>query len=235
MHVQRRLPTRPTPRSAASSATHARTSAACWAATRPNARTSRARSRAVRAALGGNSCVTYAPVAPACTGSPAGVMWNPVANAPSATTLLQDSNGSGVVCRHNNQVYAVSGVPLAGGAFTYPRTLSATSNPQTSRDGPHRIPTRPARSPRQRPAAARRSARRSPFRATITRSTRSSSATASTRTVNGQWKGFGTGVCQVGERPHDVQERQVWPVPSLRPRERRPHSIRTSTRRHRSR
>ena len=63
---------------------------------------------------------SYVPVSsPACTAT----LWDPVANAPlvPATTLLQDSNAQGYVCRHNNQVYAVSGAPAAGGPFTYPR------------------------------------------------------------------------------------------------------------------
>ena len=57
-------------------------------------------------------------------GSPAcnSVLFDPVANAPSTTTLLQDSNAQGYLCRHNNQSYAVSGLPLAGGPFTYSRT-----------------------------------------------------------------------------------------------------------------
>lgn len=72
---------------------------------------------------GGNSCITYQKYGSAnCTGSPQGVMWDPVANAPTATTLLSDSNGAGVVCRHNTQAYAVTGAPAAGGLFTYPRT-----------------------------------------------------------------------------------------------------------------
>ena len=61
---------------------------------------------------------SYVPVAsPACNAQ----LWDPVNNVPMATTLLQDSNAQGYVCRHNNQVYAVSGAPAAGGPFTYPR------------------------------------------------------------------------------------------------------------------
>ena len=54
---------------------------------------------------------------PACTAQ----LWDPVANVSLPTTLLQDSNAQGYVCRHNNQVYAVSGAPAAGGPYTYPR------------------------------------------------------------------------------------------------------------------
>ncbi len=66
----------------------------------------------------------YNKVTAACTGAPAGVLFDPATNLAliPATTLLQDANTNGVVCRHNNQTYAVSGVPLAGGLFSYPRT-----------------------------------------------------------------------------------------------------------------
>ncbi len=66
---------------------------------------------------------------PACTAT----LWDPVANVSTATTLVQDSNAQGYVCRHNNQLYAVSGV---GGntPFTYPRIEhSTTSTPPTRR------------------------------------------------------------------------------------------------------
>ncbi len=46
--------------------------------------------------------------------------WDPVALAYTTTTLLQDSDADGEVCRHNNLVYAVGGVAAA--PFTYPRT-----------------------------------------------------------------------------------------------------------------
>ena len=62
---------------------------------------------------------TYALAAAGC-----GVfLFNPATNTQSTTTtLLQDSNAQGYACRHNNQIYAVSGAPAAGGLFTYPRT-----------------------------------------------------------------------------------------------------------------
>jgi hypothetical protein len=68
----------------------------------------------------------YAKATAACTGAPAGVLFDPATNAAlvPATTLLQDANTNGIVCRHNNQTYAVSGLPLAGGLFSYPRTVA---------------------------------------------------------------------------------------------------------------
>ncbi|MFO1325000.1 MAG: PilC/PilY family type IV pilus protein [Burkholderiales bacterium] len=47
-------------------------------------------------------------------------LFNPYTNTPTATTLLQDADGAGVMCRHNNIAYAVGGV--ASGMWTYPRT-----------------------------------------------------------------------------------------------------------------
>jgi type IV pilus assembly protein PilY1 len=74
-------------------------------------------------------CATGTPIysyAPAGSASCTTGMWDPVAKATTATTLLQDSNGNGVVCRHNNQTYAVAGTPLPSngpsGMFVYPRT-----------------------------------------------------------------------------------------------------------------
>ena len=49
-------------------------------------------------------------------------MFDPATNAPTATTLLADSNNNGIVCRHNNFSYAQSGAPASGGLATYPRT-----------------------------------------------------------------------------------------------------------------
>lgn len=51
------------------------------------------------------------------------------ANLVPATTLLADSNAAGLVCRHNNQTYTITGVPSAGGLFTYPRTNSGDVDP----------------------------------------------------------------------------------------------------------
>ena len=76
-------------------------------------------SNTIASCSGGIPVYTKAPT-PACTGSPLGVMWDPVANAPGTTTLLADSNGAGVVCRHNNFAYAVGAV--VPGVATYPRT-----------------------------------------------------------------------------------------------------------------
>jgi type IV pilus assembly protein PilY1 len=64
----------------------------------------------------------YAQAAAQCWASSgqAYLMWDPVNNKPGTTSLLDDSNGDGVVCRHNNQAYAVGGVLPA--VATYPRT-----------------------------------------------------------------------------------------------------------------
>ncbi len=72
-----------------------------------------------------NGCSAGVPIynyTPAGSTTCSAALWDPVAGAPSATTTLQDSNAQGYACRHNNQVYAVSGAPAAGGLFTYPRT-----------------------------------------------------------------------------------------------------------------
>lgn len=39
-----------------------------------------------------------------------------------ATTMLQDANDKGIVCRHNNRTYAQMGAPAVGGLATYSRT-----------------------------------------------------------------------------------------------------------------
>jgi Tfp pilus tip-associated adhesin PilY1 len=73
------------------------------------------------------SCVTGNPVyqkvsSPSCTS----LMFDPYTNANKAPskTLLQDANdpNGGVVCRHNNLAYTQTGLPSAGGLFTYSRT-----------------------------------------------------------------------------------------------------------------
>ena len=74
---------------------------------------------AITSCIGGTPSYTYASAGSASCSS---LMWDPVAKASGVTTLLTDSNGAGVVCRHNNQTYAVTGLPTAGGLFTYPRT-----------------------------------------------------------------------------------------------------------------
>ncbi|MEO8345347.1 MAG: PilC/PilY family type IV pilus protein [Betaproteobacteria bacterium] len=72
---------------------------------------------------GGNK--VYNKASAACTGSPAGVLFDPVTNAPTAVTLLTDANTNGMVCRHNVQSYAVFGLPqpglMPGALATYPR------------------------------------------------------------------------------------------------------------------
>ena len=53
-----------------------------------------------------------------------------------ATTLLQDANGNGIVCRHNNQTYAVSGVPPLAGRIVHlsaHATLGDVATPPTRR------------------------------------------------------------------------------------------------------
>ncbi len=71
---------------------------------------------------------TYQKATGLCTGinlaaNQSSRLWDPATNAElvPTTTLLQDSNANGLVCRHNNLIYAVSGVPAAGGLATYPR------------------------------------------------------------------------------------------------------------------
>ena len=51
------------------------------------------------------------------TGTCGGFLWDPVAKAPTTTTMLADSNGAGEVRRHNNQTYG--GGPAAG-HFNFP-------------------------------------------------------------------------------------------------------------------
>ena len=73
-----------------------------------------------------NGCSAGVPIynySPAGSTTCTAFLWDPIANKPSTTTTtIQDSNAQGYACRHNNQVYAVSGAPAAGGLFTYPRT-----------------------------------------------------------------------------------------------------------------
>ncbi|HQR10175.1 MAG TPA: PilC/PilY family type IV pilus protein [Casimicrobiaceae bacterium] len=61
-----------------------------------------------------------------------GLLWDPTASAPSATTLLADSNGAGVVCRHNNQTYAIGGI---AGLFKYNGTTYPGDVDPLNKDG----------------------------------------------------------------------------------------------------
>ncbi len=94
--------------------------------------------------LGGNTaeCPDQPPTTiTSCTGgnpiyAKAGINCNTVlfdpytnANIASGMTLLQDSNANGVVCRHNNQAYTITGIPSAGGMWTYSRTNSGDVDP----------------------------------------------------------------------------------------------------------
>ncbi len=145
-----------------------------------------------------NGCSAGVPIynySPAGSTTCTAFLWDPVANKPSTTTTtIQDSNAQGYACRHNNQVYAVSGAPAAGGPFTYPRTslgdvyaanktgvapytqTGAFINPDDERlpDDRHNHP---------HPAPLLHD-RLDPFCDNID------------ITVNGQWRGFGAGVCK---------------------------------------
>ena len=180
-----------------------------------------------------NGCSVGVPIfgGPAGSATCTSFTWDPVAgvssnvSSPPGTTLLQDSNNLGVVCRHNNQVVRGqrrSGWPDPPRSSIRGRTLGDVY--AANKTGHRAVYAAGASSSRRRPAAARRSARRSTFRATTTRSTPSSSATTPIITVNGQWKGFGTGRgCKTGNDLTHLPERQVRPVPSRRPHQRRPH------------
>ena len=85
----------------------------------------------ITSCTGGNP--VYAKDSAACNK----LLFDPYTNAPKvpATTMLADSNGAGVVCRHNNQVYAITGVPAAGGLFTYARTNVGDVDPANKAGG----------------------------------------------------------------------------------------------------
>ena len=114
--------------------------------------------------------------------------------AVSTTTTLQDSNAQGYACRHNNQVYAVSGAPAAGTPFTYPRT-NLSDVYAANKTGVRLV------------------SRKGNFTTAVTCGCPTIGTTIAIprhyyeidsvqfcnnidATVNGQWSGFGTGVCQ---------------------------------------
>jgi type IV pilus assembly protein PilY1 len=65
------------------------------------------------------SCTGGTPVYGLASATCNTVIWDPATNAPdvSGTRMVDDSNGNGYVCRHNNQTYAVGGV---AGLFKFP-------------------------------------------------------------------------------------------------------------------
>lgn len=86
---------------------------------------------AITSCTGGNP--VYANAGPSCTSQ----LFDPYTNANliPATTLLQDANGPGVVCRHNNRTYAIMGAPAVGGIWTYGRTNLGDVDP-VNKQGP---------------------------------------------------------------------------------------------------
>ncbi|MEO8508001.1 MAG: PilC/PilY family type IV pilus protein, partial [Betaproteobacteria bacterium] len=84
---------------------------------------------------GNASCPDIQPTITGCTGGTpvyafdslacGKFLFDPVANAPTTTTLLADANGTGDMCRHNNQTYAVGG---AAGLFKYPGNWPGEGN-----------------------------------------------------------------------------------------------------------
>ncbi len=160
-----------------------------------------------------NGCSAGVPIygGPAASAACNAFTWDPVAGVysnvsnPPGTTLLQDSDpsvpggsGLGLACRHNNQVYAVSGVPVAGGPFTYPRTNIGDVYPANAAAGQLGQFTTQA------------TAAGCPTIGTTVSIPRHYYTIDSVQfcdnvdgTVNGQWRGFGTGVCTTaGGLPH---------------------------------
>ena len=173
----------------------------------------------------------YTKATAVCTAAPAGVLFDPATNAAlvPATTLLQDANGNGVVCRHNNQTYAVAGAPLPsagpGGLFTYPRTNLGDVYPANKTGVPingypfsqtgafttsvtQRLPDGRHDDRHSAPLLHRR------LGAVLRQPEQHGGrpvAGLRHRRMPGGWQ----------ERPHAIQEREVWSVPPLGPVRRR--------------
>ncbi len=144
--------------------------------------------------LGGTLVTTC--TAPAASAACTSLTWDPVAGVYSgtppslmpATTLLQDSNNLGVVCRHNNLVYAVTRRSRGRRPLYLPATVCdaggqgqcAERRLPREQDGDRAVhAARQVQHVDHRQLPDRRHDA-SAFRATTTRSTPSSSATAST-------------------------------------------------------
>ncbi len=162
----------------------------------------------------------YQTATPLCLGTnygsnQSGLLWDPVANSPSgvapslmaATTLLDDSNNAGVVCRHNNIAYTVGTV--TSNRYTYPRTAlgdvaianqSGWSAPYTNQTGAFTTAVT-ASCPTVGTTVA------IPRHYYTIEETLTDPATGNAvsvlfcddyvQTANDPWRGFGQGVCQV--------------------------------------
>jgi hypothetical protein len=117
-------------------------------------------------------------------------MWDPVNKVQTAVTLLTDANTNGQVCRHNNQTYAIGG---AAGPFKYYAAAPAYPGDVAPADAAQGMTgkfniaattgcpgiTNPVQVPRHYYTVSN-----------------VQFCNAVDGTVNGRWKGFGTGVCQ---------------------------------------
>ncbi len=129
-------------------------------------------------------------------------MFDPATNAPTATTLLADSNANGIVCRHNVQPYAQFGLPQPGilpaALATYPRTNVNDAYPANqARPLSKRLSLRPKRRVHYTVTSG------CPTVGTTVSIPRHYYTVDSVQfcdqadnTPDGQWRGFGTGVCQ---------------------------------------
>ena len=129
----------------------------------------------------------YAKATAACTGAPAGVLFDPATNArPRAGNDVaagRQRQWRGVPSQQPDLCGERRAASRRTGLFTYPRT-NARRRVRGQQDGhPHQrlsVQSNRCFHTRRPPAAARRLARRSPFRATTTPSTRCCSATTGT-------------------------------------------------------
>lgn len=151
----------------------------------------------ITSCTGGNP--VYSKVgSPSCTT----VLFDPYTNAnvASGQTMLADAGANGVVCRHNNQTYTITGIPAAGGMWTYSRTNAGDVDPANKAGG-----TTPLGYPLTQSGA---------FTSSISSSCPAVGQTVQIPrhyyiadkvefcddrivTADAQWRGFGAGACQV--------------------------------------
>jgi type IV pilus assembly protein PilY1 len=83
------------------------------------------------------SCTGGTPIYGNDSGACTKLLFDPYTNAPliPATTMLDDANGAGIVCRHNNRIYGVMGAPAVSGVATYSRTNTGDVHP-LNKQGP---------------------------------------------------------------------------------------------------
>ena len=202
----------PASRNAASPAPRARPSAACWAATWPNARTVGRRPDTGCSAGAFPITRIPRPYAPAATAPRRRSCGTRSPMRVSATTTLQDSNAQGFVCRHNNQIYAVSGARRRHAVH-----LPADQRQRRLRRQQDGRPRYRSRRPAPSPQAVTSGC---PTIGTTINIPRHYYTIDSVQfcdnidtTVNGQWRASAPACARRTNDLHAVPERQVRPVP----------------------